>query len=154
MSDCRRKGDFHPEEQHKCFLIGCTSLVFPARSDTCQVCNWKKCEEGHCGCDLIPEARFAVDTLYSTFCDYCKDSTPEQQGRFSLRNECLDHYYEGALWVIDQFIESTEDNPRKGIASDYWVLRFVEARNHLIQEAKENGIALEEDLTPEQEEVS
>jgi hypothetical protein len=60
----------------------------------------------------------------------------------------LTAFYDGALWTIDQFIESTEDNPRKGIASDYWVLRFVEARNHLIQEAKENGITLEEDPTP------
>lgn len=69
--DCKRKGQFPLNEFHDCFKYGCMSRVYPAKSETCPICNFKKCKLGHCGCDLTKEARFAVKILYQTYCTYC-----------------------------------------------------------------------------------
>ena len=71
MTDCKRKGNFGEDERHRCFVLGCNGFVCPATSDTCPICNWKYCVYGHCGCDLDKEARYAVDVLYKTFCEFC-----------------------------------------------------------------------------------
>ena len=73
MTDCKRKGKFDREERHKCFVKGCDAFCYPALSKTCSICNWKRCESGHCGCSLTEEARYAVDILYSTFCEFCSE---------------------------------------------------------------------------------
>ena len=53
-------------------------------------------------------------------------------------------FYEGAMWVIREFIESAKIVQRKDIASDYWLLRFEEAKRHLIEVAAENGVDMKE----------
>ena len=31
------------------------------------------CDNGHCGCSLTKEARYAIDILYKTVCENCKE---------------------------------------------------------------------------------
>ena len=71
MNNCKRKGKFGKKELHSCFVYDCCEKVHPLTSETCKICNWKKCSKGHCGCSLTPEARFAVDIIYKTFCEFC-----------------------------------------------------------------------------------
>ncbi len=73
MTDCIRKGDFNSIEAHPCFIIGCNGYCYPVESETCSICNFKKCENNHCGCDLTEEARYAVNKLYETYCEFCSD---------------------------------------------------------------------------------
>ena len=64
------EGMFNLSEQvDKNILI---AYCYPATSDTCRKCNFKFCDNGHCGCNLTEEARYAVNTLYETYCEYCK----------------------------------------------------------------------------------
>jgi len=72
MSNCIRKGQFAEEEKHKCFVLGCSGFCYPAKSKTCEKCNFKFCENGHCACNLSLEARYAVQKLYETFCQFCE----------------------------------------------------------------------------------
>lgn len=72
MSECIRKGIFD-KEAHPCFIIGCGGYCFPAEAKTCKKCNFKFCENGHCGCNLSEEARYAVNMLYKTYCEFCSD---------------------------------------------------------------------------------
>ena len=74
MTDCKRKGNFNIEEAHKCFKLGCEAKCYPALSKTCPKCNWKYCDNGHCGCSLTKEARYAIDILYKTVCENCKEA--------------------------------------------------------------------------------
>jgi len=71
MNDCIRRNNFISEEKHKCFVIGCEGYCYPATAKTCEKCHFKICENGHCGCDLTEEAKFAIDILYETFCNFC-----------------------------------------------------------------------------------
>ena len=73
MSVCKRKGNFGENEYHKCFILGCDGYVHPKTAKTCPVCNFKKCEHGHCACDASEETRYALDTLYKTYCEFCAD---------------------------------------------------------------------------------
>ena len=73
MTECIRKGQFDPEEKHKCFVKGCKSYCYPAKALTCSVCNFKFCEAGHCACNLSKEAQYAVKILYETYCEYCQE---------------------------------------------------------------------------------
>lgn len=72
-SQCKRKGQFKPDEYHKCFKLGCNMPVAPAIMSTCSKCNFKRCQAGHCACHLTEEARHAVKILYETYCEFCKD---------------------------------------------------------------------------------
>lgn len=74
--DCKRKGEFAKDERHDCFRYGCMAKVNPSKAETCPICNFKKCDLGHCACDLTKEARFAVKILYSTYCEYCSEVAP------------------------------------------------------------------------------
>ena len=73
MTDCIRRGKFAETEAHRCFVLGCTADCYPLASDTCPKCNFKFCDNGHCGCHLTEEARYAVNVLYETYCEYCKE---------------------------------------------------------------------------------
>ena len=53
-------------------------------------------------------------------------------------------FFEGAMWVLRECIETTKILRRKDIASEYWLLRFKEAKRNLIDMAAENGIDLKE----------
>jgi len=48
------------------------------------------------------------------------------------------------MWVLRECIETTKILRRKDIASEYWLLRFKEAKRNLIDMAAENGIDLKE----------
>jgi len=74
--DCKRRGNFAQEEYHQCFVLGCSGKVHPATSKSCPVCNFKVCENGHCACNLTPDARHAVNVLYETYCEFCKEAKP------------------------------------------------------------------------------
>lgn len=72
MTDCIRKGEFALEEKHKCFVLDCDGFCFPIKSTTCEKCNFKVCENGHCACHLSREAKYAIEVLYDTFCEFCE----------------------------------------------------------------------------------
>ena len=75
MEKCIREGNFKRLESHHCFI--CNLKFSPGISDTCEICNWKKCKKGHCGCSLDIETRVLLDRFYSLFCktnNYSKDS--------------------------------------------------------------------------------
>lgn len=67
MSNCKREGNFKRLEMHICFYCFCK--FFPGKSDTCEICNWKKCSNGHCGCDVSKETKIVLDKFYDLFCD-------------------------------------------------------------------------------------
>ncbi len=67
MTDCIRKGKFGKYERHLCFY--CFSSFYPGNAETCEICNWKKCINGHCGCSLSKETREVLDKFYDLFCE-------------------------------------------------------------------------------------
>jgi len=67
MNECKREGNFRSHEKHICFY--CFSKFSPGISETCDICNWKKCLNGHCGCDVSKETKIALDKFYDLFCD-------------------------------------------------------------------------------------
>lgn len=66
MTHCIRKGIFRLNEIHKCFVCG--KGFSPGKSETCLICNWKKCEFGHCGCSVSKEMKLILDKFYDLFC--------------------------------------------------------------------------------------
>jgi hypothetical protein len=71
MTDCKKHGRFLTKERHKCFILVCDSSFHPKTSPTCSKCNFKKCDNGHCACDVSTETYFALKTLYETYCKVC-----------------------------------------------------------------------------------
>ena len=67
MTKCIREGNFGCEA-HICFQCG--DQFFPGKMKTCKICNWKKCEKGHCGCTVSKETKEALDKFYVLFCDH------------------------------------------------------------------------------------
>lgn len=95
--NCNRKGKFNWMELHKCFVKGCIDLFYPGVNETCEICNWKKCNNGHCGCSLSKETRDVLDSFYDLFCnpnDYSDET------KFGLRI-MLDTYYKECKDCID-----------------------------------------------------
>ncbi len=72
MTDCIRKGKFGKYERHLCFY--CFSYFYPGNAETCPICNWKKCINGHCGCSLSKETKEVLEKFYDLFCDHEKYS--------------------------------------------------------------------------------
>ena len=71
MTDCIRKNKFEIDEKHQCFVIGCNSYFKPINNKTCPICNYKFCNNGHCGCSVSKETKYALDILYNTYCNLC-----------------------------------------------------------------------------------
>ena len=63
---CIRMGNFGSKEFHKCFQCG--EIFSPGKQITCEICNWKKCEKGHCGCTVSKETKEAMEDFYNLFC--------------------------------------------------------------------------------------
>ena len=75
MSNCIRNNIFN--EKHKCFKINCNTSFYPSKNDTCLICNWKKCNNNHCGCSLNKETFEVLNKFYNLFCNinnYSKDT--------------------------------------------------------------------------------
>lgn len=66
---CNRLGKFGKRELHKCFVKNCDSIFFPDNNETCPKCNWKFCDNGHCGCSVSEETRKILDKFYDLFCE-------------------------------------------------------------------------------------
>jgi hypothetical protein len=64
---CCRQGCFEEDERHTCFVQGCGADVDP-NTESCPLCHWKKCANGHCGCSLPPEDRQQIDAFYALVC--------------------------------------------------------------------------------------
>jgi hypothetical protein len=77
MTVCRRNGQFDTHEAHQCFVLGCNASCEPAASETCPACNFKKCTNGHCACDVPAEVRTFLESFYNQFCDHAR--SPEME---------------------------------------------------------------------------
>ena len=64
--DCVRKSNFGKEEIHMCFQ--CKKIFLPGNNKTCPKCNWKFCNNGHCGCTVSKETREVLNKFYDLFC--------------------------------------------------------------------------------------
>jgi len=68
MTNCIRKGNFS-NEIHICFKLNCNSKFYPDKQQTCIICNWKKCSNNHCKCNLDNETSLVLDNFYSLLCE-------------------------------------------------------------------------------------
>ena len=68
ITNCIRNGKFGLFEKHVCFQCG--NIFLPGKSQTCEICNWKKCPNGHCGCSTSEETNEALDKFYDLFCEH------------------------------------------------------------------------------------
>ena len=68
MCNCIKNNQFN--EYHKCFKIGCNSYFNPKNNKTCLICNWKKCNNNHCGCSISNDTYLILKRFYSLFCKY------------------------------------------------------------------------------------
>jgi len=69
MNDCIRKSNFN-NEKHNCFILNCNSTFYPKDSITCNICNWKKCSNNHCKCNILNnETLLIIDKFYSLLCE-------------------------------------------------------------------------------------
>lgn len=66
MGDCVRKGKFGGGEIHICFF--CFVKFSPGNGESCEICDWKKCPNGHCACSTTKETKEALDKFYDLFC--------------------------------------------------------------------------------------
>ena len=67
MNDCIKKGNF--DINHKCFKLNCNSFFNPNNTKTCNICNWKKCYNNHCGCNINKDTSLILKKFYSLFCN-------------------------------------------------------------------------------------
>jgi len=65
---CRKQGKFN-NEMHMCFIQGCNNIFYPGKNETCPKCNYKKCDNGHCACNVSPETKEKLDKFYDLFCE-------------------------------------------------------------------------------------
>ena len=93
MTDCIRKHNFRKSERHICFFCLCS--FSPGIAETCPVCNWKKCINGHCGCSVSVETKKALDTFASLFCNTNEQSTETKTALYYV----LETYYQNCLKV-------------------------------------------------------
>ncbi|MBA7492410.1 hypothetical protein ES702_02960 [subsurface metagenome] len=87
MSNCIRENDFL-NELHLCFKINCNSKFYPVNAKTCKICNWKKCNKGHCGCSVSQETRNRLRDFYNLFCN--KNHSKETS--FALKTMLITFY--------------------------------------------------------------
>jgi len=69
IMDCIRNNKFKELENHKCFVLGCNEIVIPSKNKTCSFCNWKLCNNGHCGCSLSFETWKSLSIFYELLCE-------------------------------------------------------------------------------------
>lgn len=72
---CIRKGNFGINEVHKCFQ--CEEFFSPGLNKTCSKCNWKICNNNHCGCTLSHETKKIMSKFYKLLCtpqNYTKET--------------------------------------------------------------------------------
>ena len=131
MTHCIREGRFDESEKHPCFI--CDDIVIPTKAETCPICNWKKCESGHCGCDLSNETRQALKQFSDLFC-YCSF---ESETRIALArmletwiNNCIETYYpikgkNKVIWIQNGIL--INHKPTRTPAIGWTTLTILEA---------------------------
>ena len=67
IKNCIRNGKFGLFETHVCFYCG--NIFLPGKAQTCEICNWKKCSKGHCGCSTSKETKEILTKFYDLFCE-------------------------------------------------------------------------------------
>lgn len=67
--NCNRFGKWKKKESHRCFVKNCNNIIFPNKSPTCLSCNWKICNNGHCGYTTSEETRKTLSKFYDLFCE-------------------------------------------------------------------------------------
>lgn len=50
-------------------MKNCNGTISPNKSLTCLSCNWKFCNNGHCGCNTGEETRKILSKFYDLFCE-------------------------------------------------------------------------------------
>lgn len=93
--DCLRKRIWKNKEIHACFINGCLAGVDPSCNKTCPSCNWKYCNNGHCGCDTSEETRDILSKFYDLF---CKPHNYSNETKYALKimletfvNNCMEY---------------------------------------------------------------
>ena len=67
--DCNRMHQWKKNEHHICFVIDCNASVDTEKNKSCPKCNWKYCNNGHCGCSISKETKLILDKFYDLFCE-------------------------------------------------------------------------------------
>ena len=107
MTDCIRKGNFK-REIHICFKLGCNSKFYPGKSLTCNICNWKKCENNHCRCNLNKETSLVLEKFYSLLCEqnnYSKETIYALSQMDIRRTFCNSQVIDNAIFFLKHYIK-------------------------------------------------
>ena len=83
---CVRFGKFGEYEFHMCFVQGCNIIFNPGNNETCPKCNWKPCDNGHCGCSVSKETKETLDKFYDLFCKPNEYSNETKYALFVMLN--------------------------------------------------------------------
>ncbi len=81
---CNRFGNFGKDEMHICFQ--CLDQFSPGKNKTCEKCNWKLCNHGHCGCTVSKETKEVLDKFYDLLCEPHNYSKETKRALFEMVN--------------------------------------------------------------------
>ncbi len=90
---CNRLGIFGKKEKHKCFQCEC--YFSPGNAKTCEKCNWKLCNYGHCGCTISGETKLVLEGFYELFC--AKEYSKQTKKALLIMLETFYKYCRGCL---------------------------------------------------------